>query len=123
MQASSSSSTSNGNSEKRCAVVENLEEMMRTLERIKTTLYDAEEREIKDRSVKLWLKDLKRVAYDAEDVLSEYRYEATRVQVEARKASQASGSHKRKQMEVSAFCCSAYQFSSVLNFLVLIFLY
>ena len=77
---------------------------MRTLERIKATLYDAEEREITDHSVKFWLKELKKVAYDAEDVLSEYRYEVTRVQVEARKASQASGSHKRKEMEVSVLC-------------------
>ena len=38
-------------------------------------MYDAEEREIRDLSINLWLKELKKVAYDAEDVLSEYRYE------------------------------------------------
>lgn len=100
--SSSSSSSSNNNSEnERHAVEENLEGLMRTLQRIKPSLYDAEEREIGDRSVKLWLKELKRTGYDADDVLSEYRYEATRVLVEARKASQASGSHKRKKMEAS----------------------
>ncbi|XP_078153651.1 putative disease resistance protein RGA3 [Carex rostrata] len=100
-QAPSSSSNPNNNSEKgrALAVKEDLERLMRTLNGIKATMCDAEEREIIDHSVKFWLKELKKVAYDAEDVLSEYRYEVTRVQVEARKASQASGSHKRKEME------------------------
>ncbi|XP_078152837.1 putative disease resistance protein RGA1 isoform X2 [Carex rostrata] len=98
--APSSSSSSSNNSERgrARAVREDLERLMRTLERIKATLYDAEEREVKDRSVKLWLKELRKVAYDAEDVLSEYQYEVTRVQVEARKASEASGLHKREQI-------------------------
>ena len=105
VQAPSSSSNSN-NSEKECAHVaeEDLERLMQTLKRIKATLYDAEEREIIDRSVKLWLKELKKVAYDAKNVLGEYGYEVTRVQIEARKASEASGSHKRKQIEVSTLC-------------------
>ena len=106
VQAPSSSSSNSNNSERgrARAVEEDLERLMRTLERIKATLYDAEEREIRDRSVKLWLKELKKVAYDAEDVLSEYRYEVTHVQLEARKASEASGSHKTKKMEVSTSC-------------------
>ena len=78
-----------------------MKRLMRTLKWIKDTLYDAEEREIRDHSVKLWLKELKQVAYDAEDVLGEYQYEVIRVQVEARNASEASGPHKRKHMEVS----------------------
>ncbi|XP_078153692.1 putative disease resistance protein RGA3 [Carex rostrata] len=90
---SASSSNSNDSEREHAHAVENdLEKLMRTLKRIKATLYDAEEREIRDHSVKLWLKELKMVSYDAEDLLSEYRYEVTRVQVEARKASQASGS-------------------------------
>ncbi|XP_078152916.1 putative disease resistance protein RGA3 [Carex rostrata] len=97
---SSSSSNSNNSERGRArAFEEDLERLMRTLERIKATLYDAEEREIRDRSVKLWLKELKKVAYNAEDVLSEYRYEVTRVQLEARKAFEAPGSHKTEKME------------------------
>ncbi|KAJ4818598.1 Disease resistance protein (CC-NBS-LRR class) family [Rhynchospora pubera] len=64
-----------------------LKELMRLLERIKARLYDAEERRIRDLSVKLWLKELRQVAYDAEDVLDEYHYEVLRAQVEARDAS------------------------------------
>ncbi|XP_078152505.1 putative disease resistance protein RGA3 [Carex rostrata] len=100
MQAPSSSSNSNNSERKRARAFEkDLERLMRTLKRIKTTLYDAEEREIRDTSVKLWLKELKKVAYDAEDLLGEYRYEVTRVQLEAKKASEASGSHMTKKME------------------------
>ncbi|XP_078152622.1 putative disease resistance protein RGA3 [Carex rostrata] len=101
VQAPSSSFSNSNNFERgrARAFEEDLERLMRTLERVKATLYDAEEREIRDRSVKLWLKELKKVAYDAEDVLSEYRYEVTRVKLEARKASEVSGSHKTKKME------------------------
>uniref|UniRef100_A0A0D9W3R3 NB-ARC domain-containing protein n=1 Tax=Leersia perrieri TaxID=77586 RepID=A0A0D9W3R3_9ORYZ len=95
--SSSSSSCNNKSEEERRAFKEDLERLMRTLERIRATLYDAEEREIRDCSVKLWLKELKRAAHSAEDVLSEYRYEAARAQVEAKIAhAHQSDSHKRK---------------------------
>ncbi|XP_078153695.1 putative disease resistance protein RGA3 [Carex rostrata] len=96
---SSSSNSSNSHQRRARSAKEDLERLMRTLKWIKATMYDAEEREITDRSVNLWLKELKKVAYDAEDVLSEYRYEVTRVQVEARQASEASRYHKGKQIE------------------------
>ncbi|XP_078153986.1 putative disease resistance protein RGA4 [Carex rostrata] len=76
-----------------------LERLMRLLERIRATLYDAEQREIKDLLIKLWLKELKGVAYDAEDVLGEYHYELLRAQVETRDASPPD-SHKRKLIQV-----------------------
>ena len=105
-QAPSSSSSNSNNSERGCAraVEEDLERLKVTLKGIKATLLDAEEREIRDHYVKHWLKELKKVAYDAEDVLGEYQYEVTRLQVEPRNASESSGSHKRKQMEVSTSC-------------------
>ncbi|XP_078153696.1 uncharacterized protein LOC144548857 [Carex rostrata] len=96
---SSSSNSNNSEKERACAAEEELERLMRTLKWIKATMYDAEDREIIDCSVKFWLKELKKVAFDAEDVLSEYQYEVTRVQVEARNTSEASGFHKRKQIE------------------------
>ncbi|XP_078153756.1 putative disease resistance protein RGA3 [Carex rostrata] len=107
-QAPSSSSSNSNNCERgrARAVEEDLERLMRTLERIKATLYDAEEREIRDRAVKLWLKELKNVTYDAEDVLSEYQYEVTRFQVESRNASESSSSHKRKKMEYNEYIVS-----------------
>ncbi|XP_078159126.1 putative disease resistance protein RGA4 isoform X2 [Carex rostrata] len=76
-----------------------LMKLMRMLERINTTLYDAEQREITDSAVKLWLKELKGVAYRAEDVLGEYHYEVLRAKVEARDASPPD-SRKRKLIQV-----------------------
>ncbi|KAJ3677988.1 hypothetical protein LUZ60_001791 [Juncus effusus] len=76
-----------------------LNKLTNTLSRIKATLYDAEEREIRDRSVKLWLKELNQVAYAAEDVLDEYHYAVLQAQVEA-KGDSAESSRKRKKLEL-----------------------
>ncbi|XP_078152823.1 uncharacterized protein LOC144548007 [Carex rostrata] len=57
------------------SVRENLEKLSRMLVRIEAVQQDAEEREIHDRSVRLWLEELKGVAYQAEDVLDEFYYE------------------------------------------------
>ncbi|XP_078181490.1 putative disease resistance RPP13-like protein 1 [Carex rostrata] len=92
---SSSSSPENQNHQ----IEAELKKLMRMLERIKATLYDAEQREITDSLVKLWLKELKGVAYDAEDVLGEYHYEVLRAQVEAKDASPLD-SRKMKLIQV-----------------------
>ncbi|KAJ3693598.1 hypothetical protein LUZ60_009078 [Juncus effusus] len=76
-----------------------LKRLLRMLERIKVTLRDAEERVIRDRSVMLWLMELKEVAYAVEDVFDEYQYEVLRVEVETRNTS-AENSHKRKKLEL-----------------------
>ncbi|XP_038970852.1 LOW QUALITY PROTEIN: putative disease resistance protein At3g14460 [Phoenix dactylifera] len=80
-------------SDPRSSVLKDLKKLEKTLKRIQAVLHDAEEREIRDESVKLWLKELKEVAYDADDVLDEYQYEVLRAQVEGR------ASRKRKQVE------------------------
>ncbi|XP_038979607.1 putative disease resistance protein RGA4 isoform X2 [Phoenix dactylifera] len=71
-------------SDPRSHVLKDLEKLERTLKRIRAVLHDAEEREIREESVKLWLKELKEVAYEADDVLDEYQYEVLRAQVEGR---------------------------------------
>ncbi|PIA36555.1 hypothetical protein AQUCO_03300027v1 [Aquilegia coerulea] len=43
-----------------------------TLTMIKAVLKDADEKQVKDEAVKFWLKELKDVSYDAEDVLDEW---------------------------------------------------
>ncbi|KAJ4788882.1 CC-NBS-LRR disease resistance protein [Rhynchospora pubera] len=65
-----------------------LRRLERMLARIKATLYDAEERNIQDQSVRLWLKEIRELGHEAEYVLEEYMYEVYRAQVEARKASE-----------------------------------
>lgn len=74
---------------------------MRLLERIRATLLDAEEREVKDQAVKLWLKELRGVAFDAEDVFEEYQYEIHREEVRTRGAFFMTNPRKRKQIEGS----------------------
>ncbi|THU51605.1 hypothetical protein C4D60_Mb06t32790 [Musa balbisiana] len=64
------------------SVHEDLSKMEGTLSRIQAVLSDAEEREIRDEAVKLWLKELKDLAYLAEDVLAEYGYEFLRIKAE-----------------------------------------
>ncbi|KAJ1685384.1 hypothetical protein LUZ63_016774 [Rhynchospora breviuscula] len=98
-QAPSTSSSSSSPVESQQIETE-LKQLMRMLERIKATLYDAEMREIRDLSVKLWLKELNGVAYEAEDVLDEYRYEVLRARVEARDATSHPNSRKRKLIQV-----------------------
>nr|XP_019702558.1 putative disease resistance protein RGA3 isoform X2 [Elaeis guineensis]XP_019702559.1 putative disease resistance protein RGA3 isoform X1 [Elaeis guineensis] len=80
-------------SDPRANVLKDLKELERARKRIQAVLDDAEEREIRDEAVKLWLKELKGVAYDAEDVLDEYHYEELRAEAEAR------ASRKRKRVE------------------------
>ncbi|KAJ0960699.1 hypothetical protein J5N97_001426 [Dioscorea zingiberensis] len=60
-----------------------LVELKNTLTKIDRVLNDAEKREVKDESVKLWLRELRGVAYDAEDLLDEFEYELLRARVEA----------------------------------------
>ncbi|KAJ3678628.1 hypothetical protein LUZ60_002431 [Juncus effusus] len=98
------SSSSSAQSPDARAVKDDLEKLMRTLKWIKATLYDAEEREIRDRSVKLWLKELKEVAHAAGYVIDEYMYEVYRAKVEVINAYELNP-HKRKQEgSVSAPC-------------------
>ncbi|XP_073014503.1 disease resistance protein RGA2-like [Typha latifolia] len=70
---------------------------MSTLKGIQATLRDAEEREIREESVKLWLKELREVAYAAEDVLDDCHYEVMRAKVEARTAAVADPSKKNRR--------------------------
>uniref|UniRef100_A0A0E0R8L5 NB-ARC domain-containing protein n=1 Tax=Oryza rufipogon TaxID=4529 RepID=A0A0E0R8L5_ORYRU len=66
--SSSSSSSSQG--------LEDLRMLERTMRRIHATLVDAEEHwNIREESAKLRLKELKELAYGAEDVVEEYEYE------------------------------------------------
>ncbi|EEE54700.1 hypothetical protein OsJ_02018 [Oryza sativa Japonica Group] len=60
------------------------------------TLEDAEEQGLQDNYVKLWLKELKDLALDAEDVLDDYRYELLQSQVQEL---QGDYPRKRKHMD------------------------
>ncbi|KAJ4783217.1 Disease resistance protein (CC-NBS-LRR class) family [Rhynchospora pubera] len=82
------SSSSSVHTHDALAVEADLKGLMRLLQRIKATLYDAEERNIRDKSVQLWLKEIRELAHDAEYILDEYMYEVYRAKVEARNTSE-----------------------------------
>ncbi|KAH7677430.1 P-loop containing nucleoside triphosphate hydrolase protein [Dioscorea alata] len=98
---SSSSSSSSSNQK---VIEDELKGLEMTLWNIESVLEDAGRREIRDASVRLWLKELRGIAYDAEDVLDEYEYELLRCQVESRNAAAAAAaaariSRKRKHVD------------------------
>ncbi|KAF3971762.1 hypothetical protein CMV_004672 [Castanea mollissima] len=53
-----------------------------SLTKIQALLHDAEKKQLHDESLKIWLRQLKDVAYEADDVLDEYDYEILRQKVE-----------------------------------------
>ncbi|KAF7852006.1 hypothetical protein BT93_L1699 [Corymbia citriodora subsp. variegata] len=55
-----------------CGVKDDREKLKNTLEMIQKVLADAEQKQIKDEAVRLWLSKLKTFCYDAEDVLDEF---------------------------------------------------
>ncbi|KAF2910926.1 putative disease resistance RPP13-like protein 1 [Oryza sativa Japonica Group] len=91
--SSSSSSSSQG--------LDDLRMLERTMRRIHATLMDAEEHwNIREESAKLRLRELKELAYGAEDVVEEYEYEVNRCRLEAADRC-ASNCSKRKRHEVN----------------------
>ncbi|EHA8589279.1 putative disease resistance RPP13-like protein 1 [Cocos nucifera] len=63
-------------------VAEELDKLKTAIAEIRSQIADAEKREIKEESIKLWLFELKQVAYDAEDILGDCDYELLRVEME-----------------------------------------
>lgn len=59
-----------------------LSKLRRTLMKIISVVSDTEMREIRDQVAKVWLKELKEVAYDAENILEEFEAEVVRQRVE-----------------------------------------
>lgn len=77
--------------------LEDLRMLERTMRRIHATLHDAEEHWIiREESAKLRLTELKELAYDAENVVDEYKYEANRVSTEVFERSLNTCNGKRK---------------------------
>ncbi|XP_026432175.1 putative disease resistance protein RGA4 [Papaver somniferum] len=56
-------------------VKDDLKKLQSTSETILAVIADAEKRQEKEELVKLWLRRLKDIAYDADDVIDEFSYE------------------------------------------------
>ncbi|KAG1371055.1 disease resistance protein RGA2-like [Cocos nucifera] len=65
-------------------IEEKLEKLERMLSAIHDILGDAEQRQVKEAGVKCWLAALKNAAYEAEDILDEFRLEAMQRKAEIR---------------------------------------
>ncbi|XP_057961570.1 putative disease resistance protein RGA3 [Malania oleifera] len=62
---------------------EELNKLSRQLRMIQAKLHDADGRQQQQQSVRIWLDELKDVAYDADEVLGEFEYETLRHKVDA----------------------------------------
>ncbi|KAL4631975.1 hypothetical protein ACB092_04G018400 [Castanea dentata] len=61
---------------------EELRKLQDSFTKIQALLHDAERRQVNEESVRIWLQELKDVAYEADDVLDEYDYEILRQKIE-----------------------------------------
>ncbi|KAL0929115.1 hypothetical protein M5K25_001057 [Dendrobium thyrsiflorum] len=97
LDGSSYSSSSSSVEPTRGNALDDFQRIMRMLPRIEAVLEDAEEREIQDRSVKLWLSELRLLAYDIDDIIDEYEYDVLAAQMKARVTEESYHSGKRKR--------------------------
>ena len=88
------------------SVLEDLRKLERTMRRIQSILMDAGERDVEEHAEKLWLKKLKEVAYDAEDVVGDYEYDVLHAKIQVRNRmllgiDGTSGQKRKRQGEVT----------------------
>ncbi|KAJ9679021.1 hypothetical protein PVL29_021055 [Vitis rotundifolia] len=82
-----------------------LKKWEKELQSIRQELNDAEEKQITDEAVKLWLFDLRVLAYDMEDILDEFAYELMRRKLMGAEVDEASTSMVRKFIPT---CCTSF---------------
>nr|AKE49463.1 NBS-LRR disease resistance protein NBS48 [Dimocarpus longan] len=86
-----------------------LKKWEKTLKMINALLIDAEEKQLTNGAVKMWLEELQDLAYDAEDILDEYATEALRRKLKIEEH-QASTSTVRKLIPT---CCVGFSPSAL----------
>ncbi|XVF78761.1 hypothetical protein PTKIN_Ptkin14bG0161900 [Pterospermum kingtungense] len=91
-------------------VHDQLKEWKSKLPCLQAVLNDAEEKQIKDEGVKDWLADVQDLAYDVDDILDEFAYEALRLKLQKTQA-EASTSKVRKFIPT---CCTYLSPKSVM---------
>ncbi|GKV33023.1 hypothetical protein SLEP1_g41578 [Rubroshorea leprosula] len=83
-----------------------IERLKNNLESIRALLNDAEERQMKEENIKLWLERLKAVCYDTEDVLDEWNTAPSELQLdEADQENFSLSKGKVCRSFFSCFCC------------------
>lgn len=97
---------------RREGVISKLEKWKKTLLMIQAVFSDAEEKQLTDKAVKMWLDDLQDLAYDVEDILDEFATEALarKLKVEHH---QSSSSNSKVQNLIIPACFTSLSPSSV----------
>ncbi|GMP41462.1 hypothetical protein CsSME_00011554 [Camellia sinensis var. sinensis] len=83
------------------------------LTEIQAFLDDAEEKQIENKTVKMWLEDLTDLAYDLDDILDEFATEALQRKLTAK--SQAARTSKSKLRAMIPTCCKGFTPTIVLS--------
>ncbi|KAL7204521.1 hypothetical protein ACSBR2_017571 [Camellia fascicularis] len=83
------------------------------LKEIQAFLDDAEEKQIKNSGVKMWLEDLTDLAYDLDDILDEFATEALRHKLTVQ--SQAASTSKSKLLAMIPTCCTRFNPTTLLS--------
>ncbi|XP_028553960.1 inactive disease susceptibility protein LOV1-like isoform X3 [Dendrobium catenatum] len=98
-------------------LMEDLRRLSMMLQRIQAVLHDAEEREIHDKAIQLWLSELRDVAYDAEDVLDQYDCQVIKTQLKGMtEVAEAGLSLKRKRVDDNEYDDDIYGYQYLNNF-------
>ncbi|KAL8458719.1 hypothetical protein ACS0TY_036287 [Phlomoides rotata] len=85
-----------------CGVEKNLKKLESEFGSIKAVLVDAEKRQVKEESVKIWLERLKDVSYETEDILSEWIAALEKAEIEGQ------FSHSRKVFSLFTVPCFGF---------------
>ncbi|XP_039008769.1 putative disease resistance RPP13-like protein 1 [Hibiscus syriacus] len=108
------SSTHFNRFDRRDKILSELKKWEKLLLKINASLEDAEEKQTTSRSVEFWLRDLRDIAYDAEDIVDELAYEAQRRQMKEESDPSFSSRLVRKYIPTCFLSCnpSHIKFSS-----------
>ncbi|XVF18558.1 hypothetical protein REPUB_Repub11eG0033000 [Reevesia pubescens] len=87
-----------------------LKEWQSKLPDIQAVLNDAEQKQIKNEGVKNWLADLQDLAYDADDILDDFAYEALRLKLKQKTQAQAQASTSKIRKLIPT-CCTGNTFT------------
>ncbi|GMJ01231.1 hypothetical protein like AT3G14470 [Hibiscus trionum] len=91
-------------------VLSELKKWEKLLLKINASLEDAEKKQTTSRSVEFWLRDLRGIAYDAEDVIDELGYEAQRRRMKEESDHSFSSGKVRKYVPT---CCLSFNPSTI----------
>ena len=92
-------------------VKEEVEKLERKFHEIQAKLNDAEERQVKEKAVKLWLEKLNDVSYEMADVLDRWNTAKIKADIEKEEKAETSTAKRRKVLSLTNLNSSVYTVS------------